>query len=50
MGPLELVGLSALMQRSQGGAGTTVALIDGPVILDHPDLAGATIREAPAHA
>ena len=47
MSVLELVGLSALMERSQGGADTTVALIEGPVLLDHPDLAGATIREAP---
>jgi subtilisin family serine protease len=35
------------MQRTQGCADITVALIDGLVLLDHPDLAGATIREAP---
>src|SRR5262245_61139731 len=35
------------MERSQGRPETTVALIDGPVVLSHPDLAGATIREIP---
>jgi hypothetical protein len=47
MSPLERVGLSALMGRTQGGADTTVMLIDGSVLLDHPDLAGVIIREAP---
>jgi len=50
MNPMELaiakrVRLPALMARSRGRAEITVALIDGPVVLDHPDLAGATIRE-----
>ncbi len=47
MSPLDLVRLSALMERSQGRPEITVALIDGPVGLDHPDLAGSTIREIP---
>lgn len=45
--PLDLVRLPALMERSQGRPEITVALIDGPVVLSHPDLAGATIREIP---
>jgi subtilisin family serine protease len=35
------------MERSQGRREITIALIDGPVVLSHPDLAGATIREIP---
>jgi subtilisin family serine protease len=48
MSPLELVRLSALMERSQGRPEIAIALVDGPVVLDHPELAGATIREIPA--
>ena len=48
MGPLGLVRLTALMERGEGSPEITVALIDGPVARDHPDLAGATIRELPA--
>ena len=47
MGPLDLVRLPPLMERGLGSPGITVALIDGPVALSHPDLAGATIREIP---
>jgi len=47
MRPLDLVELSALMERSQGRRAITVALIDGPVVLNHPELAGAIIREIP---
>jgi subtilisin family serine protease len=35
------------MERSQGHPGVTIALIDGPVAVDHPDLADAIIREIP---
>ncbi|HTS67997.1 MAG TPA: S8 family serine peptidase [Terriglobia bacterium] len=47
MSPLDLVRLSALMERSEGRAEFAIALIDGPVALDHPDLAGATVRTLP---
>lgn len=47
MRPLDIVRLTALMERSQGRPEVMVALIDGPVVLSHPDLAGATIREIP---
>jgi subtilisin family serine protease len=39
--PLELVRLDDLMERGQGRPEITVALIDGPVALKHPELAGA---------
>jgi subtilisin family serine protease len=33
------------MEHSEGRPEIAIALIDGPVVLSHPDLAGATIRE-----
>jgi hypothetical protein len=42
---MDLVRLSDLMKRGPGRPRITVALIDGPAALDHPDLAGASIRE-----
>src|SRR5262245_26803616 len=45
MRALDLVRLSPLMQRTQGRREITIALIDGPVLVSHPDLAGAPIRE-----
>jgi len=47
MSPLDLVKLSPLMERFQGRSEIRVALIDGPVAFDHPDLAGVAIREIP---
>ena len=45
MGPLELVRLTPLMDRSRGNPDVTIGLIDGPVVTDHPDLTGGRIRE-----
>jgi subtilisin family serine protease len=45
MEPLELVKLIPLMQRSGGTAQLKVALIDGPVAMDHPDLSGQNIQQ-----
>lgn len=45
MGPLELVKLTQLMQRTSGRAEVTVALIDGPVAIDNSDLVTLSIRE-----
>jgi len=45
MTPIHLVRLPELMKSGEGHPEITVALIDGPVELDHPDLAGSTIRE-----
>jgi subtilisin family serine protease len=47
MDALDLVNLTALMQRTRGRPEIKVSLIDGPVALDHPDLAASTIREVP---
>lgn len=41
---LGLVNLPALMARTSGAPEIAIGLIDGPVTLDHPDLAGAAIR------
>jgi len=35
------------MRLGEGRPDIKVALIDGPVLLDHPDLAGSTLREIP---
>jgi subtilisin family serine protease len=47
MSPLDLVKLTALMQRSHGRPEIQIGLIDGPVAMDHPDLVSASIREIP---
>jgi subtilisin family serine protease len=47
MGPLDLVNLTSLMQRTGGSAQVTIALIDGPVNTSHPDLADSSIQEIP---
>jgi len=47
MGPLDLVNLTSLMQRTGGSAQVTIALIDGPVDTSHPDLADSSIHEIP---
>lgn len=41
--PLALTGLEPLMQQTEGSPGVTVGMIDGPVDVSHPDLAGARI-------
>ena len=45
MRPLELVKLDRLMDRSSGRSEIVVGLIDGPVKIDHPGLAGGNVRE-----
>ena len=42
---LNLVGLPRLMARTSGRPEIAIGLIDGPVALDHPDLAADNIRE-----
>lgn len=44
MDPLELVRLPRLMALTRGNADLVVGLVDGPVALDHPDLATGYIR------
>jgi subtilisin family serine protease len=44
---LDLVGLSPLMARTNGRPEISIALIDGPVATNHPDLLVENIREIP---
>lgn len=45
MTPLELVKLPSLMERTSGRGELKIGLIDGPIALDHPDLARGNISE-----
>jgi subtilisin family serine protease len=47
MTPVNLVRLPELMKLGPGRPEIKVALIDGPVVLDHPDLAGSAILDVP---
>lgn len=42
---LELVNLTALMERTAGNPDVRIGLIDGPVVTDHPSLAGEHLRQ-----
>lgn len=48
--PLKIVNLAPLKQLSSGRPEIVVGLIDGPVAIDHPDLAGQNIRSIPGGA
>ena len=50
MDRLQLVRFPALMALTEGRREVAVALVDGPVLLQHTDLANSTIREVPAGA
>ena len=45
MTPLDLVRLTALMTRTSGISSLSIGLIDGPVVINHPDFAGQNIRK-----
>ena len=47
MGPLHATGLTALMEHGRGRAEIMVALIDGPVATDHPDLVSQHLTQLP---
>ena len=49
MNPLDLVKLPALMERTSGSPELKIGLIDGPVVTQHPDLAGEHLREIPGN-
>lgn len=49
MTPLDLVGLSPLMNRTGGIPDVIIGLIDGPVVIDHPRLASQHIRAIPGN-
>ena len=44
MTPLDLVRLTPLMERTSGSPEVTIGLIDGPVVMQHPDLAASPPR------
>jgi subtilisin family serine protease len=46
MDPLELVKLTALMERTLGKPEVVIGLIDGPVVTDHESLSSVVIRKA----
>jgi subtilisin family serine protease len=43
--PLDMVRLAPLLNRTSGTADMTIGLIDGPVVMNHPELATSPIRE-----
>ena len=45
MTPLDLVGLTALINRNSGTPNVAIGLIDGPVAMQHPELATQHVRE-----
>jgi hypothetical protein len=45
MGPLDLVNLTPLMERTGGRAEINVGAIDGPVGMNHPDPVGRNTQE-----
>jgi subtilisin family serine protease len=48
MNPLDLIKLTPLMKLTKGSPAVLIGLIDGPVAIDHPDLASENIRELPS--
>ena len=49
MNPLELVKLTALMERTSGNPEVRIGLIDGPVVTQHADLEVNHLREIPGN-
>ena len=44
---LDLVNLAPLMELTSGRPEIVIGLVDGPVVIGHPDLAGENVREIP---
>ena len=44
---LDLVNLTPLMELTSGRPEIVIGLVDGPVVIGHPDLAGENVREVP---
>ncbi len=49
MGPLDLVKLTGLMERTSGSPEVKIGLIDGPVVTQHPELADVHLCEIPGN-
>jgi len=43
--PLDLIRLAPLMDRTSGRPEVIIGIIDGPVVMNHPELATSPIRE-----
>lgn len=50
MTPLDLVRLTALMTQTSGESSVTIGLVDGPVVINHPDLSAHNVRTISAEA
>ncbi len=50
MTPLDLVRIAPLMERTSGKPEVTIGLIDGPVVMTHPELTNQHVREIPGNA
>jgi subtilisin family serine protease len=44
---LDLVNLTSLMELTSGRPEIVIGLVDGPVVIGHPDLTGENVREIP---
>jgi hypothetical protein len=44
---LDRIGLTALMARTEGRPEVAIGLIDGPVVMNHPDFQPGSLREVP---
>jgi subtilisin family serine protease len=49
MSPLDLIRIAPLMDRTSGRSEVKIGLIDGPVLLEHPDLASGQLHEIPGY-
>src|SRR5215467_9380405 len=49
MTPLDLVRITPLIDRTSGRPELTIGLIDGPVVMNHPELANQHVREIPGN-
>ena len=49
MDPLDLVKLTAVMERTEGNPEVKIGLIDGPVATQHADLACESLHEIPGN-
>lgn len=49
MTPLDLVDLTPLLNLTSGRPDVTIGLIDGPVVMNHSELAGRYLRELPGN-
>src|SRR5262245_55363239 len=49
MTPLDLVRLTPLIDRTSGRPELTIGLIDGPVVMTHPEITNQHVREIPGN-